>query len=400
MSRTPSAWVLPAALALGLLLGYQVPLAADRLAPVGATFVLLIRALALPLLLSTIPLQLAQATRTGAGSALWRDLLTFLVVSAVAAAIGDVVAMTLLRTAPPLMAPASPAASGSFGAFLRGAVGTLDFWVLGGVLAVLPLTLLAVSVTAARPGGWRGRSVTMLQTVSRVTASALTVLLWLAPLGVGALAATLSRAAVRSANTDAIVGLLHVLGAVYLAQGVVVAVLLFTLSRSKTRSLRTVLQAVWDALIVALVTGSSSASLPFECEAATARLALPAAVVQRIVLGGVLLCKVGTAAFLGALGAALVGPASREAVVQHAALVGGAAALTMLTPPVNGGGLIMVGILARWLGADPGMAATLVALPLIGRLNTPVNVLGRMALAVVRSERVESTTALPSAASA
>ncbi len=244
----------------------------------------------------------------------------------------------------------------------------------------IPLALLASLALALATSAWRERigPAAALRSAFRrfhaLTDRALQAALWLLPLGVFALVAV----AVGNASLDTARRLGVALVAVYAAQAVV-ALLLLALAPSP----RALVVAAREALVTAFATGSSAASLPVEQRAAEAGLGRdPAAAAFALSLGANV-CKAGTAAFLGALSVATLALSGREATVGEfgaVALVATIAAIA--TPPVTGGGFVMLAFVASQAGLPLDRVAALLALPLVGKANTPLNALGRLVCVV------------------
>jgi Na+/H+-dicarboxylate symporter len=143
---------------------------------------------------------------------------------------------------------------------------------------------------------------------------------------------------------------------------------------------RVLLAGARDALVTAFVTGSSAATLPVEWRVAEERLAVPPALAALLVPAGSLVSKVGTTTFLSALAVVALRAGGPVEPLAWLLAVLGAVVLGAVTPPVSGGGLVMLGVLTTWVGADPGLAPVLIAIPFVGKLNTPLNVLARLAV--------------------
>lgn len=358
--------------AIGFTLGLVAPDSGRLLAPVGRAFVDALRVVAPLTLLTIVPLALSALQWGDAGrtmrAAAWRAL----GLSLVAALVGTVAGVLLpLPVSPPASVIRSP-----WQAFGR----SLDDLTLLAIAAVLPLTW---SLRRAAARAWTSLWPRRLQQAARGTQRLVDLLLWFAPAGVGALAAGLAA----SAPAAVAAALARVAAMVWFAQGVV-ALWLLAVARLSGVHLRALLARSRDALITAVVTGSSAATLPIEWRAAVAALGISPRTAALVIPAGSLVSKAGTTAFLGALGAATLRwsgvPVDGGTLIG---CVGGALVLGAVTPPVNGGGLIMLGLLAGRLGADPGLAPVLIAVPFIGKLNTPLNVLGRLAIASVLTER-------------
>jgi Na+/H+-dicarboxylate symporter len=252
---------------------------------------------------------------------------------------------------------------------------SLDDLTLLAIAAIIPLTWCLRRARGINATHWVARG---MERGASIVRQLLDALLVVAPAGVGALAAGLAAGAPRAALST----LAKVIALVWAAQGVMFTVTLLWVAWCGT-SLRWLLANARDALLTALVTGSSAATLPVEWRTASQQLGVAPHVAGLVIPAGAVVSKSGTTAFLGALGMAAVrwsgAPATASTVLPCLA---GAALLGMVTPPVSGGGLLMLGVLAAAIGADPALAPVLVAIPFVGKLNTPGNVLGRLAIAV------------------
>lgn len=137
-----------------------------------------------------------------------------------------------------------------------------------------------------------------------------------------------------------------------------------------------------EALVTAVATGSSAATLPLELRVAEGPLGVPSSVARTVMPLGTTFSKVGTTAFLGALGvtggiASGIDPhLSWIALVVLWSTIAGLA-----TPPVSGGGFVMLALVFGQTGVPLAWVPVLTSLPFIGKLNTPLNALGRLLLA-------------------
>lgn len=63
-------------------------------------------------------------------------------------------------------------------------------------------------------------------------------------------------------------------------------------------------------------------------------------------------------------------------------------AAAIATPPISGGGLIMLGLVFQQAGLPLGLVGVIGGLPLLGKGNTPLNALGRLVCARLIDPRV------------
>lgn len=357
----------PAALAIGLLAGLAIGLAAPStaraLAPLGRAFADLLRLVAPVTLVTIVPVALAALPWTRLRGPVVVAARRALALAALGATTGGAVALLARLPAPPaaVAVPASP---------WRAVTRSLDDLTLVALALVAPL---AWSLARAHDGTWRRT----MQGAERAARRLVDAMLVVAPVGVAALmagfAASAAGAAVRTVVALGAVVWGAQLAASAMAAGAAVAAGVSPLE---------VLRGGRDALITAFTTGSSAATLPIEWRCAERRLAVPPPIAALLLPAGSLVSKFGTTTFLAALAvAALRWSATSLTPATWLAAVAGALLLGAVTPPVSGGGLVMLGVLAAWTGADPGLAPVLVAIPFVGKLNTPLNVLGRLLVA-------------------
>ena len=356
----------PAALAAGLLAGGAVgllsPSTARDLAPLGRSFVDVLRVLAPITLLTVVPAALAALPWGRLAGVTTRATTLALAASLTAAVIGATGG--LWARVPAGLAPrATPARP--WDAFTR----SLDDLTL---LALLVLPLVAWFMARARADiAWARTARAAAHGGRRLIDAVLVV----APLGVFALGASFAASAAGGALRAA-------MGVVALVWGAQVGTLLAVLVAAAVGGTagRVLLAGARDALVTAFVTGSSAATLPVEWRVAEERLAVPPALAALLVPAGSLVSKVGTTTFLSALAVVALRAGGPVEPLAWLLAVLGAVVLGAVTPPVSGGGLVMLGVLTTWVGADPGLAPVLIAIPFVGKLNTPLNVLARLAV--------------------
>jgi len=362
---------LAAGLIVGLAVGLAAPASAHALSPVARAFVDLLRLVAPVTLVTVVPVALGalpwRQLREVGGRAARRAAL----LSAVAAAIGGLAGLVGWLPAAPVTAaaPDSP---------WRAVTRSLDDLTLVALLLAVPLAWsVAWAADSARGAGWHR---TMLAS-ERLGRHLIEAVLMIAPLGVAALAAGFAATAASGA-----IGAMAGLGAMVWGAQLLAALTAAASAPLAGVSAWYVLRGARDALVTAFVTGSSAATLPVEWRSAERQLGVPPALAALLVPAGTLVSKLGTTAFLATLAvAALRWTVGDVELSAWMAATVGAFVLGAVTPPVAGGGLVMLGVLTAWVGADPGLAPVLIAIPFVGKLNTPLNVLGR--LLVVTSVR-------------
>jgi Na+/H+-dicarboxylate symporter len=229
---------------------------------------------------------------------------------------------------------------------------------------------LRPSGPAARIDAWTGQ-------LSRGVTRALGVVLEYAPIGAFASAAVMFGEVGRGAGAQ----LAGALVGVYTAHAALAILLLATAATLAIRPLD-LLRHSREALVAALATGSSAATLPLEMRVAEGPLGVPPVVARTVMPLGMTFSKMGTTAFLGALGVA-GGLLSGMDVSWGwiARVVGWSTVAGIVTPPVSGGGFVMLALVFGQTGVPLAWVPVLTALPFIGKLNTPLNALGRLLLA-------------------
>ncbi|MFP5378320.1 MAG: dicarboxylate/amino acid:cation symporter [Vicinamibacteria bacterium] len=374
----------PRRLATGLVVGFSLGLVAglalgpsvEPLRPLADLFIGLLRAIALPVVAASMLTAAASLAPARLGRLGAVAVAAYLGASAIATLTGVAVA-TALPAAHADLVPAAPPAVPGWTALVARWLPTSGAWSVD--LLILPVLVvsaaagLVLGAAATRAGTGPHRVVGHLSTgVSWL----LLPLWWYAPVGVFALTA------IAFARPGVIAGpLVAAFVSVYLSQAVVAAGLAAALWLGGVPPWRFV-AAVRDVLVTALATGSSAATLPIELKAASERAGIAASTAAVTVPLGVSISKVGTAAYVGALAvwAAQVTATPLEGDA-FARLVAVAVSAAMVTPPIAGGGLIMLGLVFQQAGLPLGLVGVLGGLPLLGKGNTPLNALGRLVTA-------------------
>jgi Na+/H+-dicarboxylate symporter len=359
------------ALLLGAAAGALVGPRTAVLQPLAEAQLLLLKVLAVPVVVASILKGVGGVSLRQLGGLGLRLAAAYALLALAATTAGAVVAGLLFDVAAtPALASGDAGHAGARRPLLAG-------WADGLTLDhAIPIALVAALALALATAAWRervGPAAALGRAFLRfhaVTDLALQVVLWLLPLGVFALVAI----AVGSASLETARRLGLALVAVYAAQALV-ALFLLALAPSP----RPLLAAAREALVTAFATGSSAASLPVEQRAAEAGLGRDPATAAFALSLGANVCKAGTAAFLGALSIAAFALSGREATAGElgaVALVATVAAIA--TPPVTGGGFVMLAFVASQVDLPLDLVAALLALPLVGKANTPLNALGRL----------------------
>lgn len=219
--------------------------------------------------------------------------------------------------------------------------------------------------------GWRGELTLALNTAYRMLGG----LMQYAPVGVFALMAiTFDRL-----RLDAATALLTLLCAVYLGQVLVFACCLWVL-KFAGQGPGAFLLKVKDVLLTALVTGSSAACASLEFAVAEQRLGIARDRLGLILPLGLGMYKLGTAVYQAAVILFTAHAAGHElAVPGLLAMSMLALAASVLTPPVSGGSWVALGLVFAAADLPPEAIAVAASVPLLGKLNTPLNSLGRLA---------------------
>jgi Na+/H+-dicarboxylate symporter len=393
LSRFTLGWRLVAALVLGVAVGIVTGPRSAALRPLGDLLLAFLESLAVPAVVAFVLAGVSGVAPRRMGALGVRLVASFALLSFAAAAVGAACAALVLgaATLPMMPGPAlpSPLPQGIPQGWGRPNRLTLE--------QVIPVALMAALVIGFGVAVWRQRDPegpgaklhAGFKRLADLVARALGLVLIYLPIGVFALVAT----AVGAAGGAGGRGL--ALFSVYAAQ-VAVSVALVSLVAWWGERPRRFLTAIREALVTALATGSSVASLPVELKSAVEGLGrerTPAAFALSL---GTALSKAGTAAFLGALGAATLLLAGHPAGASRLAVVILAAtAAALATPPVAGGGFVMLGFVAQQAGLPLDLVALLLGVPFVGKGNAPVNALGRLACLAALVPRTVCETSVP-----
>ena len=383
-------WQLAAALVLGVAVGIVAGPRSAALRPLADLLLALLKGLAVPAVVAFALAGVSGVSPRRMGALGARLLAAFALLSLAATAVGAACAVLILG---PATAPRAPEADplaplpppDLLHGWWRPATLTLEHAIPAALVAALLVGFAVAAWRERDPDGPGAAFHEAFRQLADLVACALGLVLVYLPVGVFALVAT----AVGAAAGGSARGLAGALLAVYAAQAVV-SLALVGLAAAGGESPRRFLAAIRDALVTALATGSSAASLPVEARAAVDGLRREPAAAAFALSLGTALSKAGTAAFLGALGAAALLLAGLPAgAFRLAPVVLAATVAALVTPPVAGGGFVMLGFVAQQAGLPLDLVALLLALPFVGKANTPVNALGRLACVVALVPRKE-----------
>jgi Na+/H+-dicarboxylate symporter len=374
---------------LGMAAGWILGERTAWLEPLATNLVQVLGLLAPVLVLALVPGALLAVRPASLGASMLRVLPGFLLVAAAAAAAGVAAGLVLGPTGARVQFRSTDATGASWSqlwqAWSPAAPWTAERAVpLALVLAVVAVLALRLWIAVRRAPDAPGSLRQLLGRVAGASSRGVARLLEWAPPCVFVLAAV---AAGRSGPMLATASA-GAFFAVY-ATHAVLFLLFLAVPLVLQQSPRVLLRSCQEALWTALATGSSAATLPVELRAVERGLGVDCAVARVLVPLGVAVSKAGTTAFLAAV--TVVAGRAAGADLTPAWLAGAAlsaVAAGVLTPPVAGGGILMLGMLAPSLGLPLELAAMFGAVPFIGRLNTPLNALGRMVVTWVACVRV------------
>lgn len=391
------------AIALGLLAGLALGLvaaatgspallaAATGLQPVGSAFVNLLKMAVIPLVVATLFAGVAgmsdvkQLGRTGLLA-----LGFFAATTLVAVGLG----MAAMRLLLPLARPAShlaaapgisPAAPPTAAAFLLGLIPANPFQAAaeGALLPLILFTALLAAATAALPEAQRRVLLAAADALAAALIKLVHWVLWVAPLGVFALAAPVTaRSGWAMLQSLAVFVLAVATGLAAFALLAYVGSVRLLARRSPGRFL----SACLGAQLIGLTTTSSPASIPAMFDA-TDRLAVPRQIASLVIPLGASLNRAGSAVFQGAaviflawlyqhplpatnLGAAVLATflaAFTVAGVPSASVVSLAPALTQVGLPLDGLGILLgVDRIPDMLRSAVNVTGTITASVLLG----------------------------------
>jgi Na+/H+-dicarboxylate symporter len=351
---------------------------------VGDVFTSLLVALALPLVASVILSGLTNALILRIGSVTRATMSWYVLMPLVTASAATGVALLFHPgTGPPL--DFSVAASPMHDDVLQHIVRRSLLWTIG----ISAMTAVAIAGLHRRGHPLTRTAVDGIARMNAFVMRILSLMMSFAPIGVFALVTTTIAVQSRGGVGQFASALL----AIYIAEIVVCVGLVAALRRAGATH---PIAAVSEVFLTALATGNSSATLPVELETAEKYFRVPRAVYSFTLPLGVAMSKVGSAAYF-AVACIFAANASGVAVngLMPLQVIVTAALMSVLTPP-GGGSIAILGIVFAKVGVPVKMAALVAAIPLAGRLNTPVNALGRLCTTVYVARR-HATANVPTA---
>jgi Na+/H+-dicarboxylate symporter len=369
--------------------------AAEWLEPVGTAFVNLVRMVVVPLVAATV---FTGVVRLGDPRALGRlggaTLVFFVGTMVVAIAVGMAVMALAVRFVPDVTPPGGAER-------LEQLPGTVDF--LLGLIptnpievaargALLPLVVFSVLFGAAAStlsGGDRERLTGLADAIGRSMVQLANWVLWTAPIGVLALAAsTMARSGWSMLQSLAIF-----VGAVLVALVAFVATVYLPAIRIGGRAEPwEVLRAALPAMAIGASATSSAAALPAMFEVAERKLRLSPGVAAFVLSLGAAINRSGSALFQGA---AIVFLASLYDVSLTGAAIGiailGTLLVSMTVPGVPSASLVTLAPVLGSLGVPTAGLALLLGVDRIPDMaRTAVHVLGHLTAAIVVQRTVSS----------
>jgi Na+/H+-dicarboxylate symporter len=341
------------------------------LQPLADVFVVGLTALGPPLAVLALISALASFREQQLGSLALAGLNGFLLSALAAAAIG-VTCATILRVGDGIDLARVPPARGDADS-VAPYIAQLSAWIRGPYLYCAIAVVFAV-LLLRRAGTGRNTATAWLGAAVETTYRMVAWLMAYAPAGVFALVAlTFSRQ-----RFDAAASMAAVLAAVYAGQWLVVAGCLLAL-RLSGHAPAGLLRDAREALLTAFVTGSSAATIALEFEVAEQRFGVPRAPLGVLLSLGFAIHKLGTAvqqAVILVFAAHVAGGLAGYTGAASLTLL--ALAASIITPPISGGSWIALGVVANLAGLPTESMVVAIAIPLLGKFNTPVNSLGRL----------------------
>jgi len=345
--------------------------------------------LVLPLLVCTIVTGLGGVKPAQIGGIGAKAMLLYLALSFTAAAIGITSALAL-RPGAGFPLPLSPATASRPTA--RGAEWIPDViietFARGNYLAIVGVTMVfavALAVARRRQASVAGSIFAFFNAGGRVTTVMLRWVMLYAPIGIFALSASLFGQTTAAALAHFVTLFLTM----YLTQVVMALLLGMTIAFAAQR--REAWSGLREVVVTAFSTGSSAATLPVELRTAEQRLGAAPSVLSFTLPLGLAVSKAGSAIYISI---AALFAANAGAIPLTAAAMGWILLLSvagsLATPPGGPGALVMLTFVFTQARLPLSAISVIAAVPLIGRLNAPVNSLGRLAVTSLLNRSVRS----------
>lgn len=384
-AKVPLGTLMAAAFALGALAGWALGPRVDVIQPVGEMLVRLLTLLVLPLLICTIVSALGAVSPRQLGKVGLGIAACYCVMALVGAALGlgssllthpgaglAVTGSNSLRAMPnggslvAALVPVNVVAAAAGGQYL------------GVVLFTVPFALALGSLREARRAAGADALYAFFDACGRAMHVLLRGVMLYAPIG----AFALTTIAFGRRDSGMLVQFAKVLATLFAAElgaGLALVAIIAGCLPSGTS-----IAGIREVVITALTTGSSAATLPVELDVAENVLCLPRQVVSLAIPLGIGISKVGSAIYIAVVAIFAANAAGRSLTLPVLALIFLLAAIgSVATPPAGGGALLVLGFVFTQAGLPLDMIAVIAAIPEGGRLNTPVNSLGRLAAAAV-----------------
>lgn len=383
----------------GLLLGLisaltQSPLllgVAEGIEPIGTAFVNLLKMVVIPLVAAVIFVGVAalgDLKRLGQIGAL--TLLFFAVTSAVAVVVG----MGVMHLMLPLANEAAAQAVATAVPETRAIPGPIDFVISlipdnpfkaaadGSLLPLIVFMVLFGSASSALPDEERGQLVSLGNAVTAALIKLVHWILWLAPLGVFALAAPVTARAGWAMLVSLGAFVLAVLVGLVLFVNIIFMPMLRFVARMPAN---TFLKAVVNPLLIAASTSSTAATVPAMLEAADDGLGVSRSVSSVVIPLGAGVGRMGTALFQGA---GIIFLAWLYGVPLPAASIGGAVMATFMVSftvaGIPAGGVVSLAPAIDAVGVPIDGLGVLLGIDRIPDMaRTTTNVVGILTAAVV-----------------
>lgn len=352
-------------LAAGALTGIFWPQAAGIVKPVGDIFMNLLFVLVVPLVFFNVCVSFQRMSDGGnVGKVLLLMFVAFSILwlsSSVLAFLGVAVVNPLGDVGPELVRPKAGEGPGDWRDSLSGAFSVSDFSLLFSISNLLPLIVFSAIVgLGVSKSGEKGRKFgEFLQSGAAVTDSAMSLLMYAAPVGLGCYFAYM----VASVGNSLLSGYLRAF-LIYLALSLIVIFMLFPLIAAMCRgkgAIREWWRHILPPSLTAMATQSSSAAIPGNIVAAKG-LGVDEAVAETVIPVGTNLLKAGSVMGGVIKVAFLMSLCSQSYLSPLAAAmcIGVAILSAVVSGAVAGGNAPGDFLICTMLGIDPGMAGLII----------------------------------------
>jgi Na+/H+-dicarboxylate symporter len=377
---------LSAAFLLGALAGWMIGPRVAALSVLGDLLVRLLTVLVLPLLVCTIVGGIGSINPVGLGRVGLRSVMVYLILAVFAAAVGISVAL-IVRPGVGVTLPNG----GALSTPLPSSRSLAEEWipdniaaafVQGQYLGIALLTIPFAFALATLRDSEHAESMRVVYRFfdgcGRLSQLLLRWVMYYAPIGIFALTAVAF--GLSSGRTLGQFGAL--LLAVYVAQLAIGVLLGFVIAARMPSGVP--VSRIREVIVAGFATGSSAATLPLELKAAEQQMRIPLPVLSFTLPLGVAISKAGSAAYVAVVIAFTANAAGVPLTPRMIVLAIVLAALgSVATPAGAGGALLILGFVFAQAHLPLAAIGVVAAVPFAGRLNTPVNSLGRLATTTV-----------------